>query len=233
VFFHQRLLPSACVGWSRHNDSGGGVMFSRGYATKEKAAAGAGAAAAKPKAAKSKPKAKPKAKAKGTSGSSGQVKPRKKKKVVKNKKIRVILTEDLGSTGAKGEDIEVAKGFARNFLFPKKLAIYCTEENLKLYEADRAKIDYEKRKKMKELLKAKKRLSKVEVLMKRHLVSPKVLHAPVSAENIVEKLKRQHKIELSADQLDLSAPITQLGTFNVPVKIEQAFVDLKVRVQAR
>ncbi len=54
------------------------------------------------------------------------------------KKIAVVLTDDVKGLGVKGEDMPVSKGYARNFLFPKKLAVYKTEENLKLYEADRA-----------------------------------------------------------------------------------------------
>jgi ribosomal protein L9 len=60
-----------------------------------------------------------------------------------------------------------------------------------------------------------------------------ILHAPVTADNIVEKLWLQHKIQLAKDQLDLEAPISQLGTFSVPVKLEDIDVPLKVRVQAR
>ena len=88
--------------------------------------------------------------------------------------------------GVKGEEVKVAKGYARNFLFPKKLALYATEENLKLYEADRLvcalshlvhssqilptplpythaqqKIDYAQRAKDQELARAKNRLSNI------------------------------------------------------------------------
>jgi hypothetical protein len=91
------------------------LVSSRSYATKKTAAPAA--------------KAKPKSKASG---------PQKSKKPIKNKKIKIVLTSDVPNVGVKGEDVEVAKGFARNYLFPQKLAVYCTEENLKLYEAERA-----------------------------------------------------------------------------------------------
>jgi hypothetical protein len=164
------VLIILCLATTQHDWTA--LVSSRGYATK-KAAAPA--------------KAKPKSKASG---------PQKSNKPVKNKKIKIVLTSDVPSVGVKGEDVEVAKGFARNYLFPQKLAVYCTEENLKLYEAERAvrhpirpccsrccplarvsphahasqNIDYEKRQKLQELAKAKKRLSKVEVLMKRQII---------------------------------------------------------------
>jgi hypothetical protein len=60
----------------------------------------------------------------------------KPKKVAKRqkKKLKVILTETIPRIGEKGEHIEVSKGFARNYLFPKRLAVYDTPENTKLYE---------------------------------------------------------------------------------------------------
>ncbi len=60
-----------------------------------------------------------------------------------------------------------------------------------------------------------------------------VLHAPVNSENIVEKLWLQHKIQLSPEQLRLAKPISSLGTFAVPVQLEDIEVNLTVRVQAR
>jgi ribosomal protein L9 len=74
--------------------------------------------------------------------------------------------------------------------------------------------------------------------MKRQIVQTQagagqVLHAPVTAANIVEKLWLQHKIQLATDQVDLYEPISQLGTFSVPVKLEDLDVALKVRVLSR
>jgi hypothetical protein len=60
----------------------------------------------------------------------------KPKKVIKHrkKKLKIILIENIPKIGEKGEHIEVSKGFARNYLFPKRLAVYDTPENTKLYE---------------------------------------------------------------------------------------------------
>ncbi len=60
-----------------------------------------------------------------------------------------------------------------------------------------------------------------------------MLHAPVDSQNIVDKLWLQHKIQLSAEQLKLAKPISSLGTFAVPVQLEDIEVKLTVRVQSR
>jgi ribosomal protein L9 len=60
-----------------------------------------------------------------------------------------------------------------------------------------------------------------------------VLHAPVTADNIIEKLWLQHKIQLAKDQVNLNSPISQVGTYSVPVRLQDIDVALKVRVQGR
>jgi len=160
---------------------------------------------------------------------------KRKKSARERKLIPVVLTADVEKLGAKGEEVKVAKGYARNFLFPKKLALYATEENLKLYEADRLKIDLAQREKDQQLAKAKKRLSNVVVEMKRHLVSmnPQTLHAGVSRENIAEKLWKQHKIRLRPEDIKIASPYTTLGTFTVPVTFASVEVPLKVTIAKR
>ena len=61
----------------------------------------------------------------------------------------------------------------------------------------------------------------------------KKLIANVSKENIVEKLMKQHKIELRPDQLTMDAPLERYGRFEIPVKIEDLQTTLKVQVQER
>jgi len=60
-----------------------------------------------------------------------------------------------------------------------------------------------------------------------------ILHAPVTVPNILEKLWLQHKIELSPEQVSLPAPLTKIGTYSVPVLIEDLNVPLTVVVQPR
>jgi len=150
--------------------------------------------------------------------------------------IKVVLTtSELPRLGAKGEVVEVARGYARHFLFPRKFALYATEETVKLFEEDRAKIDYAARERAKQVELAKKRLGKVVVIMKRHLVQrdPPILHAPVSKENIVEKLWKQHKIQFDTEHLALPEPLKSLGEFKIPVAVAGTQIPLTVKIVPR
>ena len=53
--------------------------------------------------------------------------------------MKLILNSDVKSLGRKGDVVDVAKGYARNYLLPKKLAVVATSSNLKFAEALREK----------------------------------------------------------------------------------------------
>jgi len=149
-------------------------------------------------------------------------------------KIAVVLVQDVPRLGEKGRSVQVAKGYARNFLFPRKLALYATRENVELLKSEIRAPDPAQREQQ-QFQKIKRRLSKVIVSMKRHLVSkaPPVLHAPISVENIVEKLWRQHQIKLEPQQFQLPQPIKELGLHSVIVAMAGGEIKLKVKVDSR
>jgi ribosomal protein L9 len=69
-----------------------------------------------------------------TNSKSKATRKKKKKTQKKKKKVGIILTETIPKIGEKGEHLQVARGFARNYLLAKRLAVYDTPENSKLYE---------------------------------------------------------------------------------------------------
>lgn len=95
-------------------------------------------------------------------------------------------------------------------------------------------IDFDAREKVAALARHTKKIGSVTVLLKRHLVpeTQKPI-APVSKENVLEKLAKQHKIELKPEQLDLAAPIDRYGKFELPVSIEGRTTLLHINITQR
>ena len=146
--------------------------------------------------------------------------------------MKVILLEDVKALGKKGQVVNVSDGYARNLLLPKKLGVEATGKNmndLKLQKAHKDKVAQEK-------LDAAKAFAE-ELKDKQVTVGIKVgeggrTFGSISAKEIAEAAKAQLGYELDKKKLQLSAPIKELGTTMVPIKLHPKVTgELKVVVK--
>lgn len=146
--------------------------------------------------------------------------------------MKVILLEDVKALGKKGQVVNVSDGYARNLLLPKKLGVEATGKNmndLKLQKAHEDKVAQEN-------LDAAKAFAE-ELKDKQVTVGIKVgeggrTFGSISAKEIAEAAKAQLGYELDKKKLQLSAPIKELGTTMVPIKLHQKVTgELKVVVK--
>lgn len=144
----------------------------------------------------------------------------------------MILTTAVENVGAKGEHVSVKKGFARNFLFKNNVAVYDTPANTELFAADTAAIDPVARDQVRSRDRIRRRISRVTLLMKRQLVDGG-LHAPVSRDNVAVKLLKQTGISVTPEDVLLEKPLLSIGPHVVPIRVGDAAVDLKVRIDKR
>lgn len=146
--------------------------------------------------------------------------------------MKVILLEDVKALGKKGQIVNVSDGYARNLLLPKKLGVEATGKNmndLKLQKAHEDKVAQEN-------LDAAKAFAE-ELKDKQVDVGIKVgeggrTFGSISAKEIAEAAKAQLGYELDKKKLQLSAPIKELGTTMVPIKLHPKVTgELKVVVK--
>ena len=146
--------------------------------------------------------------------------------------MKVILLEDVKALGKKGQVVNVSDGYARNLLLPKKLGVEATGKNmndLKLQKAHEDKVAQEN-------LDAAKAFAE-ELKDKQVTVGIKVgeggrTFGSISAKEIAEAAKAQLGYELDKKKLQLSAPIRELGTTMVPIKLHPKVTgELKVVVK--
>lgn len=146
--------------------------------------------------------------------------------------MKVILIEDVKALGKKGQVVNVSDGYARNLLLPKKLGVEATGKNmndLKLQKAHEDKVAQEN-------LDAAKAFAE-ELKDKQVTVGIKVgeggrTFGSISAKEIAEAAKAQLGYELDKKKLQLSAPIKELGTTMVPIKLHPKVTgELKVVVK--
>ena len=146
--------------------------------------------------------------------------------------MKVILLEDVKALGKKGQVVNVSDGYARNLLLPKKLGVEATGKNmndLKLQKAHEDKVAQDN-------LDAAKAFAE-ELKDKQVTVGIKVgeggrTFGSISAKEIAEAAKAQLGYGLDKKKLQLSAPIKELGTTMVPIKLHPKVTgELKVVVK--
>ena len=131
--------------------------------------------------------------------------------------MKVILTQDVKGKGKKGQMIEAAEGYARNFLLPKGLAVLATTDavntmNLKA----KAKADAEA-KAAAEAISEKLKGCQVKIGAKGGEGGK--LFGAITGAAIAEGLKAQHSIEIDSKKLVIDEPIKSFGSFQVKAKL--------------
>ncbi|MDD3613224.1 MAG: 50S ribosomal protein L9 [Eubacteriales bacterium] len=133
--------------------------------------------------------------------------------------MKVILTKDVKGQGKKGDVVNVSDGYARNYLFPNKLAIEASNKNLNEVKAKKAA---DARRKEEELEQAKllaKKISDVEVLVRAKSGDQGKLFGSITSKDIADAALKQHKLKIDRKKIVLTEPIKSLGSFSLEVKV--------------
>ena len=138
--------------------------------------------------------------------------------------MKVILTADVKGQGKKDQMVEVSDGYARNFLFPKKLAVPADSKSInemKNKEASKQhKIDVERQ----TALDIQKKLEDIVLVFEYSAGPDKKLYGSVTTKDIAEELSRKHGITLDKKKMSLPVPIKSYGRFTANVALFSGIV---------
>lgn len=132
--------------------------------------------------------------------------------------MRLILTSDVTDLGKRGDVVDVADGYARNYLLPKSFAIKATEGALEQAETVRvARIEAERR------AKEEAETIATQLVGSRVVIAAKAgdegqLYGSVGVSDVVEGIKRFTGIELARNQVELTQPIRAIGLHEIQIK---------------
>lgn len=132
--------------------------------------------------------------------------------------MKIILLENVEKVGRKGDILEVATGFARNYLIPRKLAMEVTPGNLKSVEMQQKALKKRLEKERLTFQELIKQLNQVSLTFVRKSSEKDVIFGSVSAADIQEELSRLG-FDIDRKKIILDEPIKRLGTFSVPIKV--------------
>ncbi len=145
--------------------------------------------------------------------------------------MKVILLEDVKGLGKKGDLVNSKTGYARNFLFPKELAIEATQANLKKWEEEMKDKEAKMKKDKEEALKLKNELEKITVELKGKGGEGGRLFGSITSKDIAEALKKQHKLDIDKKKIELKENIKTSGIISVEVRVyPEITASLKVNV---
>lgn len=146
--------------------------------------------------------------------------------------MEVILLEDVKSLGKKGEVVKVNDGYARNFIFPKKLGVEKTDKTmheLKLQKAAEAKRQQEI---LEEAQALAKQIEAGSLTLKIKGGEGGRTFGSVSTKEITVAMKEQLKLDIDKKKLQLADPIRNFGTYHVPIRLHpKVTAEITVKVE--
>jgi large subunit ribosomal protein L9 len=145
--------------------------------------------------------------------------------------MKVILNADVKDVGKSGALVDVSEGYARNFLFPRKLAAEATPAAMKQWE-ERKKAEQRKEER---LLAAAQELAKelgeAKVVLKAKSGEGGKLYGTITNKEIAAAIEKQTKHEVDKRKIEINEPIKALGTYNFTVKLHpKVSASMKVSV---
>jgi large subunit ribosomal protein L9 len=132
--------------------------------------------------------------------------------------MKVILLHEIENLGRKGEIIRVKDGYARNYLIPKKLALYVSKTNIKMIEERRKKLEKEREREIKTVEEFKNRIEKLKVVIKKKAGEEDTLFGSVTSSDIEEALKAED-IEVEKKNIIIPEHIKKLGEYSIDIRI--------------
>ena len=145
--------------------------------------------------------------------------------------MKVLLLADVKGQGKKDQIVEVSDGYARNFLFPKKLAVVADNKAMSEAKSKEEAKQYKLSEEKKAARALAEKLGALTVVVTASSGADGRLYGSITAKDIAEKLSAQHKIEIDKRKLVLKENIKTYGTFEIDVKVyPEISAKLKVKV---
>ena len=135
--------------------------------------------------------------------------------------MKVILKQDIKGVGKKDQVVNAADGYARNYLFPKNLAVPADTGNMNNLKAKNESIAYRKGEDLKESKEIAEKLKKVTLKFKVKAGENGKLFGGVTAKEIAETLKKDYNINIDKKKVLLNETIKNAGVTKVELKLNE------------
>ncbi len=147
--------------------------------------------------------------------------------------MKVVLLQDVKGQGKKGDIVNVSDGYARNFLFTKKLAVEATNSALNDLKGKNEAFAYKKETELSEAKAMQEKLSTLTVTITAKAGANDRLFGSVTNKDVAEALLKQHHVKIDKRRFEMD-DIKTIGIFTVSIKLYPDVVGkLKVEIKAQ
>jgi large subunit ribosomal protein L9 len=135
--------------------------------------------------------------------------------------MKVVFTEDVVNVASAGDVKDVASGYARNYLLPKKLAVVATDAELKKLEVQRQAGARREARTEQEAESVAQVLQETTIVLKVRAGEGERIYGSVTSADIADEIKKSTGHEIDKRKIELEEPIRELGSHVVPVKLSK------------
>ncbi len=144
--------------------------------------------------------------------------------------MKVILKQDMENLGRRGDIVDVAPGYGRNYLIPKRFALEVTSSNIKMIEIERQALRKKLEKERTSYQDIIQKLTQTTLSFRRKSGEKDVIFGSVSSSDIKDAL-HEAGFEIDKKKILLEEPIKRLGNYTVPIKVfHDDLAEVKVEV---
>ena len=133
--------------------------------------------------------------------------------------MKVILNADVQGKGKKGQVVSVSDGYARNFLFPKKLAVEANAANLNAAEKAKRTDEHRRQVELENARALAEKLKEVKVIVKAKCGEGSRLFGSVTTQELADAIKEQFGYDIDKKKIVLDAPVKELGEYTALVRV--------------
>lgn len=145
--------------------------------------------------------------------------------------MKVILKENVKGKGKSGDIVNVSDGYARNMLFPRKLAIEATKANVNAIKRQKASAEAKAMEEREEAIKIKEDLEGNKFVIKTKVGDGNKLFGSITSMNIADAISNQSKHEIDRRKIVLDKPIKETGVTEIQLKLyPEVLATIKVEI---
>lgn len=145
--------------------------------------------------------------------------------------MKVILQTDVKGVGKRGDVVEASDGYARNFLFPKKLAIPADKQNLSELTARKSSEAHKKELEKQEAIKIKEKLEQITLTVKTKAGENGKTFGSITSKEIADNIEKEYSYKIDKKKIVIKDQIKTLGVYTVELRLfEGVIAKVKVNV---